>query len=128
MNNYVFEPGLLPSRFLFPEVYHRILGQKVLPDLDPWWFLCIDQESSLFWLETLKEQFPERSLVPFAKLSDSDDLACFDGSDTSGNPKVLYIHAYTSPGWEHRGEAADFEHWLQEAKADSEEYQAQLSS
>ena len=63
--------------------------------------------------------------MPFAKLEDSDDLACFDGRDGSGNPVVKYVHAFASAGWEDRGEVRDFSSWLAEARALSKERHAQ---
>lgn len=75
-----------------------------------------------FWLDDLKRQYPSKSLVPFAKLEDTDDLACFDGFDGSGEPKVLYIHAFASVGWEGRGEELDFNGWLTRAAGDHRAY------
>jgi hypothetical protein len=122
MARFCFEGSSLPPGFRFPRSYVSILEQAELPELDPWWFLAENPELATFWAETLKRQFPGRSLIPFAKLDTGDDLAAFDGSDTSGDPKVLYVHAYASPGWECRGEARNFDAWLQETKQEAEEY------
>jgi hypothetical protein len=119
-DRYLPLPDRLPEGFRFPATYVEIAGSEALPDIEPWWWLSIREQSYVFWMEKLAEQFPDRLLVPFAKMEDSDDLACFDGADQSGQPKVLYIHAYTTAGWEHRGDEASFEVWLSKAlvKAD----------
>jgi hypothetical protein len=95
-----------------------------LSDIEPWWWLAPHKESAIYWIETLREQFPERVLVPFAKHGGSDDVACFDGSDTSDEPRVLYIHAFCSPGWELRGEVGSFKEWLRLTEIESAEFKA----
>jgi hypothetical protein len=86
-----------------------------LPDLRPLYWMLQRQGRLEFWTETLAEQFPERILIPFAKTDGNDDIHCFDGTDTSGNPIVLLIHAFTTPGWEYRGEWYHFDSWLKGA-------------
>lgn len=65
-------------------------------DLKPWWLMCDFPSFADFWIGQLKKQYPDRVLVPFAKLEDTDDLACFDGADLSTDPRVVYIHAFAS--------------------------------
>jgi hypothetical protein len=114
-DRYLLDPTLLPSGFKYPASFVAFANNEERVKLEPWWLLSIRKESTLFWLHTLRAQYPERSLIPFAKMEDSDDLACFDGLDTNGDPKVFYVHAYTTPGWEHRGEAGGFDQWLSDA-------------
>ena len=95
---YLFEDKPLPQGFEFPKSYLNLLKNE-LPDIKGWWWLAPYKESSVFWLNTLREQFPYRIAIPFGKADGSDDIACFDGSDTSGNPKVLIIHTFCSSGW-----------------------------
>ena len=124
-DRYLLEESLLASGFRFPDHYIQIMQSSELPDLKPWWLLGKRKKSALFWLSTLKEQYPSRLLIPFAKRDDlSDTLAAFDGSDTSENPKVFHIHAYTEPGWEQRGTWNSFEDWLKQAHLDSAEFKA----
>jgi hypothetical protein len=52
-------------------------------------------------------------------------VTCFDGSDTSNDPKVLYIHGFCSPAWEQRGEASNFMEWLRKAKLKAAEFKAE---
>lgn len=124
MNRYLFEDMNLPAGFQFPASYRAMLSEPELPDLDPWWFLANDRRLATFWINTLRGQYPDRRLVPFAKHGGSDDVACFDLTDTTGNPKVVYIHAYASPGWEFRGELGSFDEWLEKTRAESAEYKA----
>jgi hypothetical protein len=74
----------------------------------------------------MHKQFPTRTLVPFAKDGGSDDVACFDSADTSGNPKVLCIHSFCSPGWEYRGEASSFAEWLQRTEWEATNVKAEI--
>jgi hypothetical protein len=119
---FLFSPEQLPAGFRYPEIFLKIVESNELPHIEPWWFLCIHEETALFWLKSLKAQYPSRTLVPFAKLEDSDDVACFDGCDASDNPVVKCVHAFASAGWEDRGEARDFSCWLVEARALSEQW------
>ena len=114
----------MPAGFLFPAAYLEVIDRPELPELMPWWFLAENERLAVFWRGTLRQQFPNLSLVPFAKFDTSDDLACFDGGDVSGNPAVLVIHAYTTPGWEHRRTLRDFEAWMAAAAADARAFAA----
>ena len=121
--SYLFEDQKLPEGFAFPKKYLLML-EGVLPEIEPWWWLAPHRDSCVYWLETLREQFPQRSLIPFAKDGGSDDVACFDGADRSGNPKILRIHAFCSPGWELRGEFPDFEVWLEAALQETADFKS----
>ncbi len=118
---YLFEEQILPDGFIFPQSYLDLL-ESGLPDIEPWWWLSPHKDSASFWLNTMREQFPERMLIPFAKDGSSDDIACFDGKDISGSPKILWIHAFCEPGWEHRGTTDTFIEWLEEMKKISVEF------
>lgn len=124
---YLFESRDLPRGFKFPQAYLNLMATS-LPDIEPWWWLAPHKDSVIYWENTLRTQFPLRTLVPFAKHGGSDDVACFDGADTSGNPRVLYIHSFCSPGWEHRGEANNFTEWLQKTEQEASEFSAEIGS
>lgn len=99
MNDYYFyDERRLSRAFSMPLDFVDFAWAQDRPDLSPWWFLCDFQSSADFRFDQLREQYPESALVPFAKFGDTDDLACFDGKDLSPSPKVLYIHAFASPG------------------------------
>ncbi|GMR16929.1 MAG: SMI1/KNR4 family protein [Gammaproteobacteria bacterium] len=126
MKHYYFERELLPDNFSFPQTYIEFISHENIPDLEPWWFLCENEEFAKFWMEEIAKQYPSRKLVPFAKIEDTDDVACFDGSDTSGDPKIYYVHTFAAPGWEDRGEVENFATWLEKTEADSAQYKADM--
>ena len=106
-----------PPDFGVPERFDRILRMEEPPDIDPWWWLFEFHTSLDFWAATIKRQFPARPpLVPFAKHGFTDDVFCFDGTDTTGNPRVYIVHTYTSPGYEDRGYWDDFDTFMEEAE------------
>lgn len=81
-----------------------------LTDLD-WWFI-MDAPFAEHYCFSMSERYPERQLVPFAKRTDNDDVACFE----LGKPgKVEIVHDFADPGWEQRGEFPDFWSWFQSA-------------
>lgn len=127
MGAYLYTKNELPEGFRYPVAYEEIMGMDIIPDLEPWSFICEFQESSSFWMGEVKGKYPDRKLVPFAKVNYSDDIVCFDGEDTSGDPKVYYVHAFASAGWEDRGYEDNFEEWLKIARHESSRYKAELA-
>lgn len=124
MVHYLYPKEILPSGFVYPPAFLEFFSKKEVPDLDPWWFLYEFEELSKEWFFLLKKQYPARELVPFAKASTNDDIACFDGSNKSGDPKIFIIHSFASSGWEDRGSVKDFNDWLILAKEESAQYKA----
>lgn len=120
-----FSPQILPTGFVFPRAYLSYIDQKNIPDLMPWWFLCEMKGMSDSWFKNIQKQYPNRKLVPFAKIDHTDDVACFDASVSSTDPIVHYVHAYASPGWEDRGNVTNFNAWLNAAISESERYKAE---
>jgi hypothetical protein len=119
MSSYFFSADLIPSGFQYPKSYLEFFAQDPIPDLGPWWFLCEFKESADFWLGELRRQYPSRALIPFAKMADSDDVACFDAKGAAEDPVVHYVHAYASPGWEDRGHVSNFTEWLEAAEQEA---------
>ena len=104
--------ALAPPSFTFPSSYTTLISLAELPAVSPiFWLLQLDKGVEN-WTEILREQYPERVLVPFAKDRRTDDVFCFDGNDHSGNPAVILIHSFTDPGWEYQGEWLHFDSWL----------------
>lgn len=108
----------LPNDFKYPLSYVGYVSGE-FPDFDPWDFFHCYLE---FRYQGLKERYPERTLVPFARRGDNDDVACFDASIPSDNPSVIIIHDFASPGWENHGTCKDFLEWLDLAKREAEEW------
>ena len=109
----------VPEGFIFPAKYLEFMASDPHPILGPWWFLCEYPKYADFWLNQMQTQYPSRQLVPFAKMENTDDLACFDASIKTDDPIVFYVHANASPGWEDRGHVKNFEEWL---RAETERY------
>lgn len=124
MKYYLYTEKELPENFYFPSSFLDMVKMDQVLDLDPWWFLYEFENVAKQWLSEIKKQYPDRNLVPFAKISYSDDIACFDGDDKSGDPKVYYVHAFASPGWEDRGSVENFDKWLKLAQEESAQYKA----
>ncbi|QHI99153.1 hypothetical protein GT347_14915 [Xylophilus rhododendri] len=80
----------LPQGFEFPAEIKDFAATGKHPDLGPWWF--IDANSRAGKLAYSARQHDGRNLIPFAKVDDGrGDVACFDGDDLSGDPKVLML-------------------------------------
>lgn len=118
---------MLPPGFKFPKAYLEYVNQNEIANLYPWFFMCHIQRLGSYdkWVEILKEQYPDRQLVPFAKWEETDDVACFEPSGNPDLPGIHYIHTFTDPGYEERGYCATFEEWLAAALEEALEYQAE---
>lgn len=121
-NNFEFfiSNKLIPQDFSYPSSYLDFVKES-LPNLEPWDYF-FDKEEIDFFFRGLQERYPKRILVPFARRVDNDDVACFDGADTSGDSRVMIIHDRASPGWENHGEFENFLEWLDFAKEQAKEW------
>ena len=81
-----------------------------LLDFDYWFIMDADLAEA--YTQGMRDRFPARKLIPFAKCGDCDDVACFE-LDKPG--KVEIIHDFCDPGWEQRGEYDSFWDWFMEA-------------
>lgn len=111
----------LPN-YPYPENFLNFATIQPEVDIEPWWLLIYSKGKVNNWHETLKKLYPKRTLVPFAKFNANDDIACFDGEDISGNPKIFIIHAYASEGWELHDTYPHFDEWLKKAIETHEEW------
>jgi hypothetical protein len=96
-----------------PVLYRWVIDHSIL-DIEPW-KLFLNAEI-LAVSDGLSKRYPSRSLIPFARRIDNDDIACWDLAE-EGHP-VQIIHDYASSGWENRRKFSDFEEWLREAFSD----------
>lgn len=99
----------LPEWFSYPEEFLRIIEQGLL-DFDPWIILQNAQLRTRF--SGIKERYPERKLIPFARREDNDDVACWDQCKPGF---VVIIHDFSSPGYENKEEFVCFWDWLRSA-------------
>ena len=125
--HYLHTKTEIPKKFLLPNSYIDFINQNPIPDLEPWWFLCEFEKTLEYWLNELAQQYPNRYFIPFAKKGYSDDLACFDGRDCTGDPIVIYVHAFASQGWETRGSVTNFSEWLKIAYEESALYKSEYT-
>lgn len=107
---------ILPARFDYPPQLLRIVDQNLI-DLQPWVILLGDPLRERYL--GLSSRFPKRTLVPFARRWDNDDLACWDGRDSV---TVFVIHDFASPGYEQRQKFESFWDWFRSAIEDMIEH------
>ncbi|MCD9141799.1 hypothetical protein [Streptomyces albireticuli] len=112
----VLSSAELPGRFAYPKEFLRAV-ESGLVGLEPWWLL--EGRNLRARAAGMRERFPGRRLVPFARREDNDDVACWDLD--SGSVRV--IHDFTAPGWENRREFVDFYAWLRAALEDFMEFE-----
>lgn len=125
-------PGSLPPAFRYPEPYLRMASSATQPDLYPWRLLGDHGSEIPFFLDIVRKRYPDKVLIPFARRDDSasGDLACFDGDDATGNPKI-YFHVFGDTRevpWTKRFSIAGFSGWLQEAQQEAEEYRTEMAA
>lgn len=119
----MFEDQDLPAGFRFPDAYLKLI-QDEFPDLNPWWFVAEEPETATLLYRIINEELRSKKLlIPFAKIDDSSgDVACFDGEDTSGNPKVYFSvgteNDMSGIDWSERYCLKNFDEWLEFAKKD----------
>ena len=115
MSELLFTAEELPQGFSYPRGLLRLVELELF-ELEPWWILTGDHLRAL--QKGMRDRYPTRHLVLFAKRQDNDDCVCFD-MDTG---KVSLVHDWASPGWEARGEFPDFNSWLHAAVDDLIEF------
>lgn len=95
--------------FTYPAGLEKIVDLG-LTDLDVWFIM--DAPFAERYCSAMGERYPKRKLVPFAKRSDSDDVACFE----IGKPgTVQIVHDFADPGWEQREAYPTFWDWFESA-------------
>jgi hypothetical protein len=125
MMYYFLTKQVLPKGFIYPESFIKYIKYDTeVKELEPY-ILFRSKDRTQTFNRVVKEQYPSRTLVPFGKDNNSDDVFCFDGTDISGNPKVYIVHTYASPGWEDKGYVEDFTAWLTFAQEAHDAYEKQ---
>ncbi|WIY63164.1 hypothetical protein [Bacillus arachidis] len=104
------------SIYKYPESYEKLIELNLV-DFDVWYLIESGQATRRYY--DLKERYPNRSLIPFARRDDSDDIACFEIGKGS---KVQLIHDFTSEGFEQRKEFSDFWEWVEVAMKEMIDY------
>jgi hypothetical protein len=113
----LYSDDLLPKEFLYPARLRAIAGSGDHPRIAPWWFVDAASEAGRLFYNI--REHDGRNLVPFAKVDDGrGDIACFDGDDSSGNPRVLMLVLDDS------GRTyffRDFDAWMNSALSDAQQ-------
>lgn len=74
----------------------------------PWYLM--DKEPLLIRYHGLQSRYPTRTLFPFARDDNSDDVACWEKEKPG---KVVLLHDFASPGYENKMEFESFEKWYE---------------
>lgn len=97
------------SNFGFPEEFRKVVNLE-LTNLEPWYIL--DPKQLADKMKGLRERYPSKELIPFARRTDNDDVACFE---VGNEQKVFVIHDFASPGWEQHEVYETFWDWFRQA-------------
>jgi hypothetical protein len=104
--SYVLDDLDRPSWFTYPSAFLRIVEQNLV-DLTPWYVM--DSHNVVERMKGLKQRYPTRDLIPFARRGDNDDVACFERGK---GESVIVIHDFSSPGYEERAVFPSFWDWF----------------
>ncbi|GHC31965.1 hypothetical protein GCM10010082_27850 [Kushneria pakistanensis] len=135
MKAYLYDSPVLPDGFKLPKAYIDFAISSDSQDLLPWKIMAGDMAACLSYFGAMLLKFPNRPLVPFAIVHDESGvyndgwivLACFDGTDLSGDPPVR-IYDYSRPKvfpWDEKP-YQNFSAWLETAKNESSDYKSSL--
>ncbi len=105
----------LPSWFSYPADFLRTI-ELGLVDLEPWRILEGDELVNRQL--GLKDRYPERELMVFARRDDCDDVACWE----MGVEGVVIVHDYASAGWESSEGFKTYWDWFRSAIEDMIEH------
>lgn len=102
MNKYMISPKI----YEYPSAYNKIIELNLV-DFDTWYLIEEGQATRRYY--DLKERYPNRKLIPFARRDDNDDIACFE---IGKGGKVELIHDFATEGFEQKNEFEDLWEWL----------------
>ena len=104
------------KEFKYPASFYKIIDLNLV-HFDLWNIMYSDEVEER--IKGLKERYPNRKLIPFARRDDNDDIACFE---VGKGEKVQIIHDFASEGYEQRKEYNDFWAWLEDAISEMIEF------
>lgn len=105
----IYDVSKVYEKFNYPKSFMKIIELNLV-DFDFWYLMSSEQVE--IRIKGLKERYPDRKLIPFARRDDNDDIACFD---IEKNNKVQIIHDFASVGYEQRREYDTFWDWFKVA-------------
>ena len=97
------------SGFNYPEGYKKLVELNLV-DFDYWYFIPDSQFDYRY--NGMKERYPNRKYIPFARRDDNDDIACFE---EGRGDAVIIVHDFASEGYEERNTYADIWDWVKAA-------------
>ena len=97
-----------PNSFAYPQAIIKLLELNLI-NFDVWYFM--DKESAKIRLAGLQKRYPSRTLIPFARRGDCDDIACFEVGE---GERVFVIHDFASKGYEQREVYENVWEWLKD--------------
>lgn len=106
----------LPPGVRYPAALRRLVARG-LQNLEPWY--VFDASQARERMHGLGRRFPTRTLLPFARREDNDDVACFDSQMPD---EVVIVHDFSSQGWEQREVLPSFYSWVRKAVDDMIEF------
>ena len=71
----IFNAKEIYENYSYPEEFIKIVDLNLV-DLDLWYLM--NKEQVEIRIKGLKDRFPQRKLIPFARRDDGDDIACFE--------------------------------------------------
>ena len=80
-------------KFDYPEGFKKIV-KLGLVDFDSWYLFYSSFLEERY--QGLKKRFPDRKLIPFARLDGDDDIACFEAGRGA---RVEIIHDFSDSRW-----------------------------
>lgn len=102
------------TNFKWPKIFCDFV--KDAAEIDAWWFIGFRGEYADLCFEVINDKVDEGVvLVPFAKCGNTDSIACFDGMDVSGDPKIFFYdneETLSNVDWNARYKLSGFEEWL----------------
>jgi hypothetical protein len=102
----------LPKWFYYPKQFIKIVDLGLI-NIEPWTILMDEQLHNRFI--GLQKRYPGRSLIPFARREDNDDVACWEKDQ---GEMVVIVHDFATPGYEDRGRFDNFWDWFRVAIED----------
>ena len=95
------------SCFSYPQQLKDLVSKGIV-DFGVWYLM--NDEETVRRFRGLQTRYPERTLYPFARRGDNDDIACFEDVDST---LVHIIHDFADSGWEQREVLPTFDDWLE---------------
>lgn len=105
----IYDTSSMYKEFKYPASYIKAVDLNLI-DFEFWYLMSKEQVA--LRICGLRERYPNRKLIPFARRDDCDDIACFE---VGKELKVQIIHDFASEGYEQRGEYNDFWEWMKVA-------------